>query len=170
MKRTFMLLAAGILTLAFAACSAVPAAKMTPAQFVAVACPPVKQALALAPIVGASLSATALSDVGKATPIVDAACASGATVSTATVSQFAATVLPAASAVISAAPASVLSDDQKTKIQDAIVVAELAVATVTAVTQNAEAATAVSGEAPTAGSAPAAAPPVPASGLLVASL
>jgi hypothetical protein len=162
-----MLLAAGLLLpVAFlAGCNgtAPTAPKITPAQFVAIACPPVQQALALAPTVTA-LSATAQADVTAANKVVTAACAAGATVSVATVGQFAQTVLPAASQVVNAAPDSLFSADataaaqKKAAITGGIALATLAVDTVVAVQANAAAAA----SSASAASAPAVAVPASA--------
>lgn len=165
MKRYLALLAVGFIALACSACNTTPPVKLTPAQFFAIACPPVQQALALAPTFSLTIPATVLAQVALAQPVVSQFCASGATVSVASVSQFANTAFPAASAVVEAAPASVLSADKKAQIEGAIGLAQLAVDTVTAVVNNAQAAAAASG-----GSAPAvpAVPALPASGALVA--
>ncbi|KAA0999046.1 hypothetical protein FVF58_42805 [Paraburkholderia panacisoli] len=85
--------------------------------------------------------------------MVTAACAAGATVSIANVQDFANTVLPAANAVVQAAPSTVLSDNQKLQIGGGISLAILAVDTVSAVAQNVQAVSA----APAGASAPVAA-------------
>ncbi|CAB3731268.1 hypothetical protein [Paraburkholderia rhynchosiae] len=144
MKRLSMLLAAGLVASALAACGTQPTVKLTPAQFVAIACPPVQQALALAPTLTATIPPSAQAQIAEATPIVNAACAAGATVSTDTVAKFATTVFPAASAAVRAAPASVLPDDRKAKIEGALALATIAVDTVTAIASNAAAATSAS--------------------------
>jgi hypothetical protein len=140
--------------------------KLTPTQFFAAACTPVQQALALAPSFSLTLPASVEADVQKATPMVNAACAAGATVSITNVQDFATTVLPAANAVIQAAPAGLISDADKQRIGGGIALAILAVDTVVAVAQNAAAAAGASG----ANTPPPAAPavPAPASGTLVA--
>lgn len=165
MKRFFSLLAVGFVTFAFSACDTVPTVKLTPVQFFAIACPPVQQALALAPTFSLTIPATVLAKVALAQPVVDEFCAAGATVSVASVSQFANTAFPAASAVVNAAPATVLADAKKAQIQGAIGLAQLAVDTVTDIVQNSQAAAAASGAS--AASAPAV-PATPASGTLVA--
>jgi hypothetical protein len=165
MKRFFSLLAVGFAAFALYACGTAPTVKLTPAQFFAIACPPVQQALALAPTFSLTIPAPVLSQVALAQPVVSEFCAAGATVSVASVSQFANTAFPAASAVVDAAPVTVLSADKKAQIEGAIGLAQLAVDTVTDVVQNAQAAAAASGAS--AAAAPAI-PTVPASGTLVA--
>ena len=129
--------------------------KITPAQFFVAACPPVKAALAMAPMFADTLSPTVEADLAKAEPMAFAACKSGATVSVVNVQQFSDTVLPAASAVVQAAPASLVSDADKAKISGAIALAQLAVDAVSAVAQNAQAASAGSAaSAPVAASTP----------------
>jgi putative Mn2+ efflux pump MntP len=158
MKALFTALAVGVVAFALTACNgtAPTVPQLTPAQFVAAVCPSVKQALAVAPTLTALIPAAAQSKVADATPIVTAACAQGATVSTATVTQFVQTVFPAVSAIVGAAPTNVLSSDVQAQIQGAILLAELGVGAVTAV-QTAAAAQAASApaSAPVAASAPA---------------
>lgn len=139
MKRNLMLLAAGFAMLALSACNgSAPAVKLTPAQFVAAVCPSVQQAFTLAPTLTALIPADAQSKIADAKPIVDASCAVGAIISTDTPAKFVATVFPAVSTIIGAAPDSVLNQTKKEQIQGAILLAELGVGTVTAV-QNAAA-------------------------------
>ncbi|WP_406867198.1 hypothetical protein [Paraburkholderia fungorum] len=132
-----MLLAAGLVaSVAFlAGCNgSVPTApKLTPAQFVAAVCPSAEQALALAPTLTALIPADGQTKIADAKPIVDAACAVGATVSTDTPAKFVATVFPAVSAIVGAAPDDVLPQAKKSQIQGAILLAELGVGMVTAV-------------------------------------
>lgn len=162
MKRTLMLLAAGFVALALSACngSAPTVPKLTPAQFVTAVCPSVQQAFTLAPSLTALIPADGQTKIADAKPIVDAACAVGATISTDTPAKFVATVFPAVSVIVGAAPDTVLDANKKQQIQGAILLAELGVGMVTAV-QNAASAPAASGAAaassPTAASAPVAA-------------
>ncbi|MFM0044150.1 hypothetical protein [Paraburkholderia sediminicola] len=151
MKKLVAALAVGIVASVLAACGTQPVVKLTPAQFAAIACPPVEQALALAPTFALTIPADVQAKVADATPIVTAFCAAGATVSVASVSTFANTVLPAASAVVSAAPANVLDANTKAQIEGGIALAQLGGATVTAIAENAAAAQAAS--APVAASA-----------------
>lgn len=153
MKRFLSLLAVGFVALAFSACGTSPTVKLTPVQFFAIACPPVQQALALAPTFSLTIPASVLAQVALAQPVVTEVCTAGATVSVASVSQFANTAFPAASAVVNAAPATVLSDNKKAQIQGALGLAQLAVDTVTDIVQNAQGAAAAS--TPSAASAPA---------------
>lgn len=144
MKRNLMLLAAGFVALSLAACNGtVPTApKLTPAQFVAAVCPSVQQAFTLAPTMTALIPADGQAKIADAKPIVDAACAQGATISTDTPAKFVATVFPAVSVVVGAAPDSVLDANKKQQIQGAILLAELGVGMVTAVQNAAPAASA----------------------------
>lgn len=136
MKKLFAALAVGIVASMLAACggTAPTAPKLTPAQFVAAVCPSAQQAIALAPTLTALIPADAQTKVADAKPIVDAACAVGATVSTDTPAKFVATVFPAVSAIVGAAPDDVLPQAKKAQIQGAILLAELGVGMVTAVT------------------------------------
>ncbi|MEX3914917.1 hypothetical protein AB4Y43_01535 [Paraburkholderia sp. BR10872] len=120
--------------------------KLSPAQFVAAVCPSVKQAMAVAPTLTALIPADGQTKIADAKPIVDAACTAGATISTDTPAKFVATVFPAVSVVVGAAPDAVLNQNTKAQIQGAILLAELGVGTVTAV-QNAAAASAASAPA-----------------------
>lgn len=150
MKR--MLLAAGFAALSLSACGSAPTVpKLTPAQFVAAVCPSVQQAFTLAPTLTALIPADGQKKIADAKPIADAACAVGATVSTDTPAKFVATVFPAVSVVVGAAPDSVLDQTRKAQIQGAIVLAELGVGMVTAV-QNAASAPAAA-SSPLAGAA-----------------
>lgn len=151
MKRILMLLAAGFVALAFSACGTattgtvvMPKITITPAQFFTAACEPVQQALALASMFSDTLSPAVEQQVSDATPMVKAACAAGATISIANVKEFGDTVLPAAAAVVNAAPATMISSSDKLKIGGAIALAELSVDTVAAVVTNATAAQAAS--------------------------
>lgn len=159
MKSKLMLLAAGLVAFALSACngSAPTVPQLTPAQFVAAVCPSVNQALLVAPTLTALIPAAGQADVAAATPIVKAACAEGATVSTATVTQFVQTVFPAVSAVVGAAPDTVLSPTLKSQIQGAILLADLGVGAVTAVQTAAAQAASAPASAPAAASAPVAA-------------
>lgn len=136
MKRTLMLLAAGLVASVLAACASQPTVQITPAQFIQAACGPVQDAMDLLPDFADTIPASVADKVSKAMPMVDAACAAGATVSIATVADFANTVLPAADAVVQAAPATLITNDQKLQIGGAILLAELAVKTVSQVVQN----------------------------------
>lgn len=153
MKRNLMLLAAGFVALALTACNGtVPTVpKLTPAQFVAAVCPSAQQALLLAPSLTSLIPADGQKKIADAKPIVDAACAQGATISTDTPAKFVATVFPAVSVVVGAAPDSVLDATKKQQIQGAILLAELGVGMVTAV-QNAASAPAAA-STPLAGAA-----------------
>lgn len=140
--KKIMLFAAGLVApVAFlAGCngSAPNVPKLTPAQFVAAVCPSVQQAFVVAPTLTALIPADAQTKIADAKPIADAACTAGATISTDTPAKFVATVFPAVSVIVGAAPDSVLSQNAKAQIQGAILLAELGVGTVTAV-QNAAA-------------------------------
>jgi hypothetical protein len=161
MKRTLMLLAAGFVALALSACngSAPTVPQLTPAQFFAIACPPVQQALTLAPTLGATIPASVQAQLPAATKLANTTCAAGATVSTASVQQFVSTAIPAANAIAQAAPDNVLAAAQKQKIAGFALLAKLVVDTATAIATNAA--------ATQAASAPAAA--VPASAPVAAS-
>jgi hypothetical protein len=145
MLRKYAAVAAGLVaSIALAACNgSAPVVKLTPAQFVAAVCPSVQQAFALAPTLTALIPADAQSKIADAKPIADASCAAGATISTDTPAKFVATVFPAVSAIVGAAPDAVLDQNKKAQIQGAILLAELGVGTVTAV-QNAAASQAAS--------------------------
>lgn len=134
MKRNLMLLAAGFVALALTACNgtAPTVPKLTPAQFVAAVCPSVEQAFALAPTMTALIPADVQAKVADAKPIASAACAQGATISVDTPAKFVATVFPAVSAIVGAAPDTVLDATKKQQIQGAILLAELGVGMVTA--------------------------------------
>lgn len=146
MKKLFAALAVGIVASMLAACgtnpAAVPKITITPAQFFTAACEPVQQALALAPLFSDTLTPAVEKQVSDSTPMVKAACAAGATISIANVKQFGDTVLPAAAAVVSAAPATMISSSDKLKIGGAIALAELSVDTVASIVTNAQAASA----------------------------
>jgi hypothetical protein len=157
MKKLFAAIAVGMAALALSACVTQPTVKLTPAQFFAIACPPVQQALALAPTLGAAIPASAQSEVPVATKLANTTCAVGATVSTTSVQQFVSTAIPAANAIAQAAPDSVLSADQKQKIAGFALLAELVVDTANAIATNAAAAQAASTAPATSASAPAAA-------------
>lgn len=147
MLRKYAALAAGFAVLAFSGCTSNAPVKLTPAQFVAAVCPSVQQAFVLAPTLTALIPVDAQTKIADAKPIVDASCAVGATISTDTPAKFVATVFPAVSAIVGAAPDTVLDQNTKAQIQGAILLAELGVGTVTAV-QNAAAAPAVPASAP----------------------
>lgn len=134
MKKLFAVVLAGVVALALAACAVPTAPKLTPAQFVAAVCPSAQQALALAPTMTSLIPVDAQTKIADAQPIVTAACAAGATVSTDTPAKFVATVFPAVSVIVGAAPDSVLDAKTKAQIQGAILLAELGVGAVTAVT------------------------------------
>jgi hypothetical protein len=137
MQRTFMLLlAAGLFTAVVAGCASQAVGQITPAQYVQAACGPVQDALDLVPDFADTIPDDVAKKVSDAQPLVDKFCAAGATISFDTVLDFANTVLPAADAVVQAAPASLLSNDRKLQIGGAILLAELAVKTVTAIAQN----------------------------------
>lgn len=156
MKRTLMLLAAGLVALTFAACGTTQPVKITPAQFFAIACPPVQQALTLAPTLGAAIPASVQTQLPAATKLANTTCAVGATVSTASVQQFVSTAIPAANAIAQAAPDNVLAPTQKQKIAGFALLAELVVDTATAIATNAAADQAASASAATPASAPSA--------------
>lgn len=131
----------------------IPKPTITPTQFFAAACPPVQSALALAPSFSATLSPTVEADVQLANPLVASLCAQGATVSVANVTQFANTAFPAANEVLQAAPSTLVSDTKKQQIGGAILLAQLAVDTVSAIVVN----TTAAAPAASAASAPVAA-------------
>ncbi|MFM0155711.1 hypothetical protein [Paraburkholderia sediminicola] len=157
MKRTLMLLAAALVALTLAACGTTQPIKLTPAQFFAIACPPVQQALTLAPTLGAAIPASVQAQLPATMKLANTTCAVGATVSTASVQQFVNTAIPAANAIAQAAPDNVLSSDQKQKIAGFALLAELVVDTATAIATNAAAAQAASSSAATPASASSAA-------------
>ena len=155
MLRKYAALAAGVVaSVAFlAGCNgSAPAVKLTPAQFVAAVCPAVQPVFVLAPTLTALIPADGQAKIADAKPIVDAACAVGATVSTDTPAKFVATVFPAVSVVVGAAPDSVLPQTKKEQIQGAIALAELGVGVVTAVQNAAAASAAAPASAPVAAS------------------
>ncbi|KAA1013058.1 hypothetical protein FVF58_09720 [Paraburkholderia panacisoli] len=141
MLRKYAAFAAGFAVLAFSGCASNAPVKLTPAQFVAAVCPSVQQAFTIAPTLTALIPADAQTKIADAKPIVDASCAVGATISTDTPAKFVATVFPAVSVIVGAAPDDVLNQNMKAQIQGAILLAELGVGTVTAVA-NANAASA----------------------------
>lgn len=163
MKKLFAALAAGLVALALSACGTTQPVQLTPAQFFAIACPPVQQALTLAPTLGAAIPANVQAQLPAATKLANTTCAVGATVSTASVQQFVSTAIPAANAIAQAAPDNVLSSDQKQKIAGFALLAELVVDTATAIATNAAAAQAASApaaSAPAAASTPLAGAPL----------
>lgn len=156
--KKLMLLAAGLVASVamLAGCNgtAPTVPKLTPAQFVAAVCPSVEQAFTLAPTLTALIPADAQTKIAAAKPIADAACAVGATVSTDTPVKFVATVFPAVSVIVGAAPDAILDQHTKAQIQGAILLAELGVGTVTAI------ANAPAASAPAAASTPLAGEPL----------
>jgi hypothetical protein len=163
MKKLFAALAAGAALLALSACGTTQPAQLTPAQFFAIACPPVQQALTLAPTLGAAIPANVQAQLPAATKLANTTCAIGATVSTTSVQQFVSTAIPAANAIAQAAPDNVLSTEQKQKIAGFALLAELVVDTATAIATNAAAAQSASAPAasvPTAASTPLAGAPL----------
>lgn len=148
-----MLLAAGLVaSMLLAACGTTQPVKLTPAQFFSIACPPVQQALTLAPTLGTAIPASVQAQLPAVTKLANATCTDGATVSTSSVQEFVKTVVPAANAIAQAAPPNLLSDAQKQRIAGFALLSELVVDTATAIATNAAIAQAAS--APAAASTP----------------
>ena len=160
MKKLFTAIAVGLAAFALSACNGTaPPIKVTPAQFFAIACLPVQQALELAPTLTA-LPASVQAQLPAATSLANTTCAVGATVSVASVQQFVATSIPAANSIAQAVPDNVLSAAQKQKIAGFSLLAELVIDTGAAIAANAQAAAAATpASAPTAASTPLAGAP-----------
>lgn len=159
MKKLMLLCAAGIALLA--GCSTTGTApQLTPAQIVAIACPPVEQAITAYQTLTASMPTNAQAVKANAIltiaqPIVTSTCTAGASVSTANVQAFAETVLPALGTIAGTLP---LPPATLAGIQGGLIAAEIAVGAAGVVEANikaAQAASAASGAS--AASAPAAA-------------
>lgn len=142
---------------------------LTPAQAVAIICPPLQTAITQGKSVLATLPAgdarvTQIeAAMTKANPVITAACTQGATVSIANIQDFSTTVLPALSAVASALP---LTSVQQQQAQAVIMSAEVTVGLALAIKANAGV-IATSPSTSPATSAPAA--PAAASGAAVTS-
>jgi hypothetical protein len=128
-------------------CATTSAQPVTPAQGITAACPPIQAAITQFEVLDASLptvkaAADAEAALKQIQPVVAAACASGATVSTANVQAFAATVLPVLGQIAGSLP---LPPAQLAQIQAGLVVAEVAVGAVGVVEQQIQAAQAANG-------------------------
>jgi hypothetical protein len=87
----------------FAGCQTPTGARQTPAQIAAQVCPPTTAAItALQGLQG--LDATAINDLAKAAPVVDAVCAVGATITITNLQTLAQTGFPALVAIANASP------------------------------------------------------------------
>jgi len=153
--KKLMLLAAGIVaSIAFAGCASTSSQpQLTPAQIIAIACPPIEAAVtqfitldATMPTVPAAIASEALLNEVKAP--VAAACTAGATISTTNVQAFATTVLPVLGTVAGTLP---LPPTTMAEVQAGLVAAEIAVGAAGVVEQQIAAA-----QAANAASAPAA--------------
>jgi hypothetical protein len=145
MKKLMLLCAAGIAMLAGCA-STGSAPQLTPAQVVAIACPPVQQAISAyialdqsMPTNADAIKAEAILTVAQ--PIVTATCTAGANVSTANVEAFASTVLPALGTIAGTLP---LPPATLAGIQGGLIAAEIAVGAAGVVESNIKAAQAAS--------------------------
>lgn len=130
MKRTFMLLAAGLAALAISACttSGQPAAIKTPAQVAAQVCPAAQAAISSLQLVN-GLSTDAQLKLADTAPVVAAVCAAGATVHAVDLKTLAANGLPVILKVVNASP---LDDDIKTRIGLDLTVAQVVLSSVLA--------------------------------------
>jgi hypothetical protein len=149
MKKLFAALAAGLALLAFSGCASTGSQpQLTPAQIVAIACPPVQQAISAyialdqsMPTNADAIKAEAILTVAQ--PIVTATCTAGANVSTANIEVFAQTVLPALGTIAGTLP---LPPATLAGIEGGLVAAEIAVGAAGVVEANIKAAqTAASG-------------------------
>ena len=130
MKRTLMLLAAGLAVLAISACttSGQPARIQTPAQIAAQVCPAAQAAISSLQLV-AGLPTDAQEKLASAEPIVAAVCAAGTTVQAIDLKTLAANGLPVILKVVNA---SALDDDVKTRVGLDLTVAQVVLSSVLA--------------------------------------
>lgn len=141
MKITTLIMAF-VAVMLLAACATTAPQQLSPAQVFAIACPPVQAAIVQFEAVDAALpgvptAVKAEAALKQVQPLVAAACASGVTVSAASVQAFAQTVLPALGQVAGSLP---LPPAQLAQVEAGLVAAEVAVGAIGVVEQQIKAA------------------------------
>jgi len=125
-----------------AGCATNGAQPLSPAQIAAVACPPIQAAITQFEVLDASLPGVpvaqkAEADLQALQPIVAAACATGATITSTNIQAVAQTVLPALGRILATLPIPAV---QQAQIQAGLVAAEIAVGAAGVIEQQIQAA------------------------------
>ncbi|MFZ0872165.1 MAG: hypothetical protein WAM90_15750 [Rhodanobacter sp.] len=140
--KTKTMIVAFVAAMLIAACATTAPQSLSPAQVISIACPPIQAAITQFEAIDATLpgvpaAVKAEADLQKLQPVVTAACASGATVSTASVQAFAQSVLPVLGQIAGSLP---LPPAQLAQVQAGLVAAEIAVGAAGVVEQQIQAA------------------------------